>query len=263
MSDSGDWDLAEYTPVKKRPRLVVFGEPKIGKTVFGCSAPNGVLVPTEDGAASLPVMRLPKGRTASSWEDILKSIRVLLETEHDREWFILDTINGAADLCSQFVCDRDFGGAWESGKGREGYNAWGRGDKACGQEFRRLIKGLDLLRDEKGMGCILLGHQGLSKSGNALGEDFQKFTADMSKQTWSLTLGWADHIAHACRDFVVTAPRGKEDTGKGKVRERSQERWLVFEGGPGRDAGSRAGLEMPDRIPLSWDAYAEALAKCK
>ncbi len=256
--NSTEWDLGEYVPVDKKPRVVVYGEPKIGKTTFACSAPNAVLIATEDGAGNIPIMRLPKDRVCQSWDDILTAIKVLLTKDHDREWLVLDTLNGAAELCAQFVCDRDFGGCWESAKGREGFNAWGRGDKATGQEFKRLTRGLDLLREKKNMGCILVAHQGLHRSGNALGDDFLKFGADMTKQTWAQTLGWADHIAHATRDFVVATPRGKEDTGKSKVKQRGKERWLVFDGGPARDAGARAGFEMPEKVRLDWDAYITA-----
>jgi len=111
------------------------------------------------------------------------------------------------------------------------------------------------------MGCILLAHQGLHRSGNALGEDFQKFGPDMNKYSWSLLLGWADHIGHACRDFMIHTPHGLEDKGKGIAIEKNNTRWLVFEGGPGRDAGSRAGYEMPDRIELNWSHYADIISQ--
>ena len=254
-----EWILEVSTSPRKMPRIVVMGEPGVGKTTWGCSAPNAVLVATEDGASGIPIMRLPKDRLSSSWDDILKAVKTLLEAEHDREWLVLDTINGAADLCAQHVCDRDFGGQWESSKGVEGFNACGRGDNATAQEFRRLLKGLDLLRERKNMGCILLSHLGLQRSGNALGEDFQKFTGDMTKQTWALTLAWADNVGHATRDFVVTVPQGKEDSGKAKARARNDDRWLVFDGGPGLDAKARRGYEVPGRLPLVWDAYAKAV----
>lgn len=255
-----EWEFKKLTKELLKPRLVVYGEPKAGKTSFACHAPNVLLIPTEDGAAGLDVMQLPNNRVCSSWDDILIAVRTLLETEHDREWVAIDTVNGVVDLCAKFICDRDFGGNWESRKGQEGFNAWGRGDKATAQEFKRLITGLDMLREKKNMGIILVAHQGLHRSGNALGEDFQKFAADINKYSWSILLGWADHIGHACRDFMVHTPQGMENKGKGIAVQKNDTRWLVFEGGPGRDAGSRAGYEMPDRIKLNWDDYADIIS---
>ena len=229
-----EWELKKHKIVSYLPRLIVYGPPKIGKSTFAGSAPNVVFIPTEDGISGLDVMQLPSGRTCNTWEDMLKAVATLLKEEHDRKWVVIDTINGAAELCAKYICDRDFGGCWESRKGQEGFNAWGRGDKATAQEFKRLITGLDMLREEKGMGCILLAHQGLHRSGNALGEDFMKFAADIHARSCSLLVGWADHIAHACRDFMVHTPHGKEDKGKGIAKQMSNTRWLVFEGGPGR-----------------------------
>ena len=256
-----EWELKKVKKKLKKPRLIVYGEPGIGKTTLGCHAPNVLLIPTEDGAAGMDVMQLPSDRVCQTWEDVLKAVGTLLGDDHDRKWVVIDTINGVTDLCAQFICDRDFNGNWEATKGKDGYNAFARGDKAMAQEFKRLIKGLDLLRTEKDMGIILLAHQGLHRSGNALGEDFMKFGADVNKHAWSLLLGWADHIGHACRDFAVHVPRGKEDAGKGVAKERTQTRWLVFDGGPGRDAKSRAGYEMPERIELKWSEYADNISK--
>ena len=252
-----EWELKKSKRKIHRPRTIVYGEPKVGKTTFGCSVPKGVLIPTEDGAAGMDIMQLP----CTTWDDVLKALTTLYKEKHDREWVVIDTVNGVTDLCAQYICDRDFGGNWEATKGKDGYNAFARGDKAMAQEFKRFINGLDMLRNEKGMGCILLAHQGLHRSGNALGDDFLKFAADVNKHAWSLLLGWADHIGHACRDFMVHTPQGKEDSGKGIAKERSNTRWLVFDGGPGRDAGARAGYEMPERIELKWAAYADSISK--
>ena len=255
-----EWELKKVKKKISLPRTIVYGEPKIGKTTFGCSAPNVVLIPTEDGAAGMDVMQLPSEGVCSSWEDVLKAVGILVKEKHDRKWVVIDTVNGVVDLCAKFICDRDFGGNWESRKGQEGFNAWGRGDKATAQEFKRLINGLDMLR-EKGMGVVLLAHQGLHRSGNALGEDFQKFGADVNKYSWSVLLGWADHIGHACRDFMVNVAQGQESKGKGIAVQKNSTRWIVFDGGPGIDAGARAGYEMPERIELNWSAYADAISK--
>lgn len=250
-----DLKAAQGKVVRPPPRLIVYGEPKIGKTSFAASAPGVVLVPTEDGSLGVDVPRLPVRGKCESFGDVLEALRVLVTGEHNFQWVAIDTLNGVSQLCDEMVCERDFGGRWNSIPGKEGFNAYGKGEKASAQELRAFLVLLDRLTQERGIGVILLAHAGLHKQGNALGADFQKFGAQVSKEAWALVSGWSDQIGHACREIRATT---RENERKAKADAVNAERWLSFDGGPGRDAGSRVGYEMPTKILLSWDAYAEA-----
>jgi hypothetical protein len=239
------------------PRLLVYGEPGIGKTTFGASAPGAVLIPTEDGSFGLDVPRIPNDGKCETWQSVIMSAKVLLTEQHDFRWAVIDTINQAAHLCDEMVCQRDFDGKWNTTKGSEGFNAFGKGEKSSAQEFRQLLNILDQLQQKRGMGVIMLCHVGLQKQANALGPDFYKFAGDMGKATWSIACSWADQVGHACREMRASVREGET---KAKASAIGNERWLIFEGGPGRDAKSRAGYDMPSRILLAWDEYAEQLA---
>jgi hypothetical protein len=216
-----------------------------------------VLVPTEDGALGLDIPRIPNEGKCETWQEVMTAIRTLLTETHGFRWAVIDTANQAEHLCAQFVCDRDFGGAWNPAPGKDGFSSYGKGEKAATQEFRALLSLLDQLQQKRGMGIILLSHVGLQKQGNALGADFLKFTGEMSKGGWALTCAWADQVGHACRE--MRAAKESKEARVAKASAIGVERWIVFEGGPGRDAGCRVGYEMPSRILLSWEEYEREL----
>lgn len=242
---------------KPLPRLIVVGEPGVGKTSFGAGAPDVVIVPTEDGALGTNTPRIPNEGKCETWDEFLLALRTLRDGEHAYKWACIDTMNVAERLCAEMICKRDFNGVWNSSKNVEGFNAYGKGEKAVASELGEALNLIDALQQRRGMGVILLAHMGLHKQGNALGPDFYKFGAQMSKPSWERICGWADQIGHACRE-VRAAKEGKEDKAA-RVSAIGSERWIIFEGGPARDAKSRAGYEMPEKILLSWDEYEKAL----
>ena len=233
------------------PRLVLHGEPGIGKTSFGANAPGCVFIKTESGCDALGVPALPVDGVCETWGQVLQAYDAVIANPEGVEWVVLDSLNGAHQLCRQHVCDRDFGGVWVSKKNVEGYNAWANGDKASAIEVRRLLAKADEARNA-GIGVMMLGHTGLHKQGDACGADFYKFGMDMEPRSWNLVVQWADQVGHACREFST----GKRDgENRAKATMINTDRWLVFDGGPSRDAKCRAGYDMPAKIILSFEEY--------
>tara|TARA_R110000824_G_scaffold7533_2_gene34202 strand:- start:2750 stop:3718 length:969 start_codon:yes stop_codon:yes gene_type:complete len=234
-----------------KPRLVVHGEPGIGKTTLGANAPGCVFIKTEAGCDALGVPALPAEGICEKWQDVLDAYDAILANPKGVEWIVLDSLNGAHQLCANLVCERDFGGEWVSQKGQAGYNAWAAGAKASVFEIRKLLAKADEARSA-GIGIIMLGHTGLHKAGDAEGPDFYKYGMDMEGRSWNLVVQWADQVGHARREFVT----GKRDgENRAKATMLNADRWLVFDGGPACDAKCRAGYDMPAKIILSWEEY--------
>jgi len=238
------------------PRLVIHGEPGIGKSSFGANAPGCVFIKTEAGCDALGVPSLPVEGVCETWEQVLQAFDAVLDSPEGVQWIVLDSLNGAHQLCRQYICDKDFGGTWVSKRGVEGYNAWAAGDKASAIEIKRLLAKADQARGQN-IGIMMLGHTGLHKQGDACGSDFYKFGMDMEPRSWAFVLQWADQVGHACREFVT----GKRDgENRAKATMVNSDRWLVFDGGPATDAKCRAGYDMPAKIILSFEEYQSKLA---
>ena len=251
-SDRFSLDPSKTTRVLLPPRLVLYGDIGVGKTTFGVSAKKPILIPTEDGAMGTDCPRLPTNGVCETYEEVLHVIHLLIDGDHDYETAVIDTINGVETLCAEMICEKEFDGKWA---GEKSYGAYANGAKATAQEFRTLLEALEELWREREMMIILLAHSGLMRSANALGEDYQKFAPSLERYTWEVLSGWCDMIGHATRDVHVTEKKG----GKFKARAIGVERYIYFEGEPGRDAKARAGYELQSPVLLSYDDFQAAL----
>lgn len=231
-------------PLSYPPRLVLYGQPKVGKSTFGSLAPKPVFVCTEDGSSGLSVVRLPADRPCQTWEELLQCLRGILTQDHDRETLVIDTLDLCEGLAADYVLRAQFKGS------KSDYMSFYKGPIMAGEMMNILMMALDHIRKTRNMMIILLAHDGLLAGANALGEDFKKWAPNLSKYSWNRVRDWADQIGHAQSEFTVMG---------GKAKGSGKDRYIYFRGSPGRDAGCRAGYEMPDKVKLNWDEYQKAM----
>ena len=156
------------------PRLVIYGQPKVGKTSFASGFPDPLLLQTEDGAAGL------------------------------RKTLILDTLDKAEQLAQEHVLKDSFNG------NQEKYMAYYKGPIIAGEMITRVLFALDLIRAKRNMNIVLIAHDGLQQGANALGDDFKKWAPNVSKYAWNRVRDWCDQIGHAQSNFKVIDGKAKE-----------------------------------------------------
>jgi hypothetical protein len=230
--------------------MVVYGEPKLGKTTFGSETPAPIFVTTEDGANGLDIEQFPK---ADEWGALLANIRQVAEGDHKYKTLVVDTLNGAADLGAQHICKTAFNNDW----GEKGFASFGKGWDTTSEEMRKLLPLLDACRD-RGMMVLLLAHTGVNTVRNPIDGDYSKFQPALNRKIWGRFSAWADIILRA--DFEYTVAITDKKAHKGRVIGTTT-RILKCSGSAAEDAGCRAGFELPDVLPFSWQAVADALGK--
>lgn len=229
-------------------RLLVYGSAGIGKSTLAANAPAPIFLDLEGGSAQLDVARADG---LLRWEDLLGAVQALQTEAHDFQTAVIDTLDRAEWLCWQHLTQKvNVRSIEQVGKG------YGKGYTAAYEEFRRLFAALEALWRSRRMRVIVLAHAALEKVQNPTGPDYQRYTLKVHKQVAGLFYEACDATLFAHYDVAVSKD---EDTDRGKAVAASDVRYVYTSEQPTHLAKNRYGL--PTRMPLSWDALAEGIAR--
>jgi len=230
----------------RAPKIVICGPGKIGKSTFAASAPGAVGILTEAGMDAIDGIAFP---VAQSLDEVYQAIGALLSEEHDHQFVYLDSLDWLEPLVHEHVCRAN---GWTDIE-KPGY---GKGYVAAAEEWRTLLAGLDQLREQRGMGAILIAHDQIKHVEDPLTEGYDTHALKLHSRASAIVAEWADVIGYAgYRVFV-----NKTDAGFGQKEAKAAttgERLLHVEAHPAHCGGNRFGLK---NLPLSWAAFAAALA---
>jgi len=87
------------------PRLFVYGQEGVGKSLFSASAPSPDFVQTEDGLGEIDTAKFP---LAKSLADVTSAMTALRDEPHDFQTVVLDSADWLERLIWDRVC-QDFG----------------------------------------------------------------------------------------------------------------------------------------------------------
>jgi hypothetical protein len=252
----------------KPPRIILVGSPGVGKTCFAGSAPGAVFVPTEDGLepliekgllpADLPRFRYgEKGEhhTAQSYQDVKESLWALCSEPHDHHWLVVDSADWLEPLIWKQVCEEY--GVNSIEKVLDGF---GKGYVEADKYWKEVIDAVNFLRLQRSMGIIFTAHTQIKKVDPPDGQPFDQYQMKLHKRAHALLFEWADIVGTAIpKTLVSTETRGSGKSAK-KVSKAvgEMDRVIHFSEKPSVVAKNRYGL--PNELPLSWAAFAEALA---
>ncbi len=228
------------------PKILLSGEPKIGKSTFAASAPNAIGIVTEDGLSGVDAQAFP---LATSLDDVYGAIGTLLNEPHDFGTVFLDSLDWLEPLLHAHVCKAN---GWKDIEA-PGY---GKGYVAAAAEWRNLLDGLEALRRDRGMGVVLICHVKQKRIESPTHDGYDAWVLKLHDRAGSMVQEWADIVGYAAHRIAIRAT----DAGFNKKENKAKslgERVLHLDPHPAYPSGNRFGLRD---CALSWDAFAEQLA---
>jgi len=254
--------LAEITSAgSKLPgRYLFHGVPGIGKTSFGAQWPSPIFVQTQ-GETGLDTLidygilpETPHFPEVTKWPDLVATLDLLADQPHSFKTLILDTVNGANRLCEEYVDSTYYDGL----RSKRGFLDYGKGFEQCTTPWRQVLALCDRLRSERKMIVVFMAHTKVATYKNPEGPDYDRFTVEIPKQSWSLIEQWMDAIVFMNFYVETVEEKGKKAKGKG-----GQQRMMYTTNHAAYVAKNR--FNLPDQIDLgdspqeAWSAFSAAL----
>lgn len=227
----------------KAPRVMLYGPHGLGKTTFGAGAPDPIFILTEDGLGRLEVDHFP---LATSYDDVIGAISTLYEEDHNFKTVVIDSLDWLDNLI------------WKDIENKYDAKdlAYGRGAVIAADYWRNILDGLSALRNDKNMAVVLLAHCEIKRFDSPETEPFDRYRPKLQERSSALIQEWADAVFFCNFKTIVK----KEEVGFNKEVARgitTGERLIYTTEKPAYLAKNR--FSLPDSLPLSWDAFAEAL----
>ncbi|HNO77612.1 MAG TPA: ATP-binding protein [Phycisphaerae bacterium] len=219
------------------PKMIVYGQPGVGKTTFAASA-DAVLIDCENGAGAVPgLKRTPYLQTWPQMREWL--VEIATAPPDDASGIAVDTIDWMIQrIIEHVVLDLDGKSAGNItntlGTAHGGY--FKAREIAQNIVYRDLLPLLNAVTDN-GMAVILLAHAANTKMTAPEGFDLRLAAPDLPQWIAPPFIEWADAVLYASRD--------------------GDERKLLTQGTNVILAKNR--YDLPAELPLSWPALMQAL----
>jgi len=233
-----DIDIFSLEPSKisrdlKGKFLLIYGQPKTGKSTFGSQLPRALFMNFEQGTNALAGI---KSQPILRWTDAKKVLTQLRKPQAKEiyDTIVVDTASIAWQLCEKYICQRENVDSIRD-------VPWGQGWNMLKQEFSEFWREITLL----GFGILFIAHS-KDKPTEMRDEDGEAITAvcpDLPNQCYTIINSIVDIIGYL---QVQMNPDG------------TSERYLYTRSTPTVFAGSRYQYLKP-KIPFGYQELVDAI----
>lgn len=190
------------TRKNKPPRILIHADHGLGKSSLAAAAPAPIFIQTEDGLENIDASAFP---LCESFDEMLEQLTWLYREQHDFKTLALDSLDWAEALIARHVCK-------EGGKKSISDFGYGAGYQAMLEQFGRVIRALNAIREERGMAVVCICHSQIKTYANPLGADYDRHTLKLRDKNAELFMEWCDLIGFM--HFSVFTSTSKQGFGQ-------------------------------------------------
>ena len=228
------------------PRLLLYGVAGVGKTEFAAASPRPVILQTEDGLGRIEATTFGLLR---SFDEIMEALGALYTEPHDFETLVVDSLDWLEPLVWQHTARTHNQPDIES-------FGYGKGYLAALDTWRGFLDGVNALRDERGMGVILIAHAEIKRFDSPETEPYDRYQPKLHRSASALVQEHVDAVLFA--NYRVSTLKSDVGFNKKVVRGVSGgDRLLHTAERPAFLAKNRFGLA--ETLPLSWPELAAGI----
>jgi len=177
--------------------ILIYGDPKTGKTTTAAKFPNSLLLAFEKGFKAIPgVLAQP----LNTWPDMLRVVKQLdtEEAKNKYETIIIDTADLAYDATEAYICSLH-------GVDSIGDIGYGKGYSEAAREFDKVLQKLRNLD----YGVVLISHAQDRTITDEQGKEFNKITSTLGNTPRKIVNRFVDIMGYA---RIVQVPEVGEKT---------------------------------------------------
>jgi hypothetical protein len=221
--------------VKKPFRLMIYGQPGVGKSSFAAGAPNPLFIDAERRTDHLDVARI----VPPTWTSVIEVMKGLVEGKAGYSTAVFDTVDHLELAIYTHLCKRD--GVNSITEVAGGY---GKYTEEVLSEWRLFMRGIEALRS-KGINVLMLGHAHVKTFKNPTGEDYDRWQLKLLQKSGDFLRESVDAVG-----FMHYADVVKHKKGELKAKAvGGDDRMISFGHHPAYE--SKKGLDLPDMFEVA------------
>jgi len=240
-------DLKKITRGKESrpPRVLIYSFEGIGKTRFAAGAPDPFFLDFDRGSHKYDAARVTPGTWSETkeWNAAIESGSVKCST------VVYDSITALEPISHAEIFQGTSIEQWEGG--------FGKGETYAVSQWREFLMQLERLW-LGGKTIVLVAHAVTKKFEDPSGPGYERFEVGVRPKLAGLLRQWVDYVLFAREEVVSVGKKGERPKAT-----TTGTRYAYTRRTPAYDAKARGTLLFPERILLSWDEFAGAIASEK